>query len=441
MHHHPVRSRAPKLSAALIPMNCFQVMFGCLNWVTPMSCEVLAFQHFHYHALLVVTALNRCIFTFIKFQIAHESLRVVLNNAEHSVTIDGSPDTRPKLPSLPDVVPELGHSKISSSTADRSGEKKLFYSRTFRKWTEDSNLVAITYAAMAIAILPSFYFIANVTPEDRAGNSCFANNAAFNAISNIYRAMVLIVVFSYLFRFRRETLDKFWLYESTKYGTLSAIGMFACFLILNLVPSMAKWNYSVFPLDTLLAEGYFTLMLYLEIIYPCILSFKYEKLNSRQDNSGQKLTLEDVIHSKEMESAFVEFLEMEFSLENWLFIIEVNKYQKKVSDVEENSSQDLSQISLEMLKTRAKRLYDEFIADNSVHQVNISGAHKSKIESQLSSSEQLKTLNDLKLLFQEGADEIFHLLKEDSFRRFLRSDVYLELASIREKEALRVAGF
>ncbi|XP_071947707.1 regulator of G-protein signaling 12-like [Antedon mediterranea] len=101
-------------------------------------------------------------------------------------------------------------------------------------------------------------------------------------------------------------------------------------------------------------------------------------------------------------SCFTEFLKKEFSEENILFWIACEHFSKLT-----NKSK---------IKKKAQEIYNTFLTDSAIHPVNLDGTVKQMVENNLSSP----TSNT----YQYPQQQIFHLMKYDSYARFLKSDLY-----------------
>ncbi|KAF7637978.1 hypothetical protein Mgra_00002681 [Meloidogyne graminicola] len=114
------------------------------------------------------------------------------------------------------------------------------------------------------------------------------------------------------------------------------------------------------------------------------------------------------------------FLDKEYSGENLRFWMEVQKLRK---------------CSCRMVPVLVTEIYNEYIDSNAQSPVNIDCKIMEIIE------ENLKK-NPNRWSFDEAADHIFCLMKNDSYQRFLRSDLYRDLLNISGKKTtgLRVTA-
>uniref|UniRef100_A0A915LS24 Regulator of G-protein signaling 7 n=1 Tax=Meloidogyne javanica TaxID=6303 RepID=A0A915LS24_MELJA len=106
------------------------------------------------------------------------------------------------------------------------------------------------------------------------------------------------------------------------------------------------------------------------------------------------------------------FLDKEYSGENLRFWMEVQKLRK---------------CSCRMVPVLVTEIYNEFIDSNAQSPVNIDCKVMEIID------ENLKN-NPNRWSFDEAADHIFCLMKNDSYQRFLRSDLYRDLLNISGKK-------
>nr|CUU97673.1 hypothetical transcript [Hymenolepis microstoma] len=99
--------------------------------------------------------------------------------------------------------------------------------------------------------------------------------------------------------------------------------------------------------------------------------------------------------------AFKAFLEKEFSSENLRFWLSVNAFQFS---------------PIYNLKASAQRIYEEFLAPNAPSEINIDCTTRAN------TVEAVK--NPTRFVFVEAKQQIYKLMKSDSYVRFLRSDDY-----------------
>uniref|UniRef100_A0A6I8N6G4 Regulator of G protein signaling 10 n=1 Tax=Ornithorhynchus anatinus TaxID=9258 RepID=A0A6I8N6G4_ORNAN len=122
-------------------------------------------------------------------------------------------------------------------------------------------------------------------------------------------------------------------------------------------------------------------------------------------------SLENLLEDPEGVKRFREFLKKEFSEENVLFWLACEDFKK---------TQDKNQ-----MQEKAREIYSTFLSSKASSQVNVEG------QSRLSE----KILEEPHpLMFQKLQDQIFSLMKYDSYSRFLKSDLFLKHKRIEEEE-------
>ncbi|KAG9467401.1 hypothetical protein GDO78_015023, partial [Eleutherodactylus coqui] len=110
-----------------------------------------------------------------------------------------------------------------------------------------------------------------------------------------------------------------------------------------------------------------------------------------------------------------DFLKKEFSEENLLFWLACEDF-KKIEDQEE-------------MQSKAKHIYRTFLCSKASSQVNVEG--QCEVREQM-----LKQPHPL--MFEKLQEQIFKLMKYDSYRRFLKSEKFQKLRT--SEEELRVAS-
>ncbi|KAM5236698.1 regulator of G-protein signaling 4 [Ctenodactylus gundi] len=129
-------------------------------------------------------------------------------------------------------------------------------------------------------------------------------------------------------------------------------------------------------------------------------------------------SLENLIGHESGLSAFRAFLKSEFSEENIDFWISCEEYKKIKSPYK--------------LHHKAKKIYNEFISVHATKEVNLDSYTR---------EETCRNMLDPKVnCFDEAQKKIFNLMEKDSYRRFLRSRFYLELASVPSCGAEKLRG-
>ncbi|KAF8569798.1 hypothetical protein P879_06309 [Paragonimus westermani] len=106
---------------------------------------------------------------------------------------------------------------------------------------------------------------------------------------------------------------------------------------------------------------------------------------------------------------FQRWLEKEFSAENLRFW---------------QACQELKGAPLRELRQRVLNIYNQYLAPNAVDPLNVDSRIAESIRRQLSDP---SGANLDRYCFEEAESHIFHLMKSDSYYRFLRSDYYREL--------------
>nr|XP_020642103.1 regulator of G-protein signaling 10 isoform X1 [Pogona vitticeps] len=122
-------------------------------------------------------------------------------------------------------------------------------------------------------------------------------------------------------------------------------------------------------------------------------------------------SLENLLEDPEGVRRFREFLKKEFSEENVLFWIACEEF-KKIQDKKQ-------------MQTKANEIYMTFLSSKASYQVNVEG--QSRLDESI-----LETPHPL--MFQKLQDQIFNLMKYDSYSRFLKSDTFLKLKQAEEQE-------
>uniref|UniRef100_A0A3Q1G9S9 RGS domain-containing protein n=1 Tax=Acanthochromis polyacanthus TaxID=80966 RepID=A0A3Q1G9S9_9TELE len=107
-------------------------------------------------------------------------------------------------------------------------------------------------------------------------------------------------------------------------------------------------------------------------------------------------------------AVFRHFLRSEFSEENLDFWLAVEKFKK---------TRPLSK-----MVARAAKIYEEFISTNATRQVNVDSSVRE-------STNQSLRLGVSSASFQLAQDQIFSLMETDSYPRFLKSRLYVQLAN------------
>ena len=115
-------------------------------------------------------------------------------------------------------------------------------------------------------------------------------------------------------------------------------------------------------------------------------------------------SLNDLLSDPEGVEMFLSFLRKEHSAENIQFWIECQKYKNTAA---------------EKLSDAARNIHKEYLMENARFQINIDSSRLKEIE------QNLDKVNAW--TFANVEQDIFHLMKRDSYPRFLKSQMYLNL--------------
>ena len=119
-----------------------------------------------------------------------------------------------------------------------------------------------------------------------------------------------------------------------------------------------------------------------------------------------------VLSTPSLRNQFRQFLRSELSEENLDFIMETDYYQSFYLTQSPDLSHDpLTKKSRDL--DMARRIYDTFLTGGAEREVNIGARKKNEILERIENNSNLD-----QSLFQAARDEIFHLVKHDSFQRF-----------------------
>ncbi|XP_033005415.1 regulator of G-protein signaling 10 isoform X1 [Lacerta agilis] len=122
-------------------------------------------------------------------------------------------------------------------------------------------------------------------------------------------------------------------------------------------------------------------------------------------------SLELLLEDPEGVKRFREFLKKEFSEENVLFWLACEEF-KKIKDEKK-------------MQAKANEIYMTFLSSKASFQVNVEG--QSRLDESILEKPH-------PLMFQRLQDQIFSLMKYDSYSRFLKSEVFLKLKQTEEQE-------
>ncbi|XP_012658123.2 regulator of G-protein signaling 4 isoform X1 [Otolemur garnettii] len=118
-------------------------------------------------------------------------------------------------------------------------------------------------------------------------------------------------------------------------------------------------------------------------------------------------SLENLISHECGLAAFKAFLKSEYSEENIDFWISCEEYKKIKSPSK--------------LSPKAKKIYNEFISVQATKEVNLDSCTREETSRNM--------LEPTITCFDEAQKKIFNLMEKDSYRRFLKSRFYLDLAN------------
>ncbi|XP_072301646.1 regulator of G-protein signaling 6-like [Eucyclogobius newberryi] len=141
----------------------------------------------------------------------------------------------------------------------------------------------------------------------------------------------------------------------------------------------------------------------------------YWDLEASKEPSQQRVkkwgfSLEEALMDPLGQDLFLRFLESEFSSENLRFWL-------AVQDLKRRPQQDVAQ--------RAQDIWAEFLAEGGPSSINLDSHSYER------TSQNLKDPG--RYSYEDAQDHIYYLMKSDSYRRFLRSNVYQDLLLSRRK--------
>eukprot|EP00475_Leptophrys_vorax_P004579 TRINITY_DN12735_c0_g2_i1.p1 TRINITY_DN12735_c0_g2~~TRINITY_DN12735_c0_g2_i1.p1 ORF type:complete len:480 (+),score=108.20 TRINITY_DN12735_c0_g2_i1:52-1491(+) len=133
------------------------------------------------------------------------------------------------------------------------------------------------------------------------------------------------------------------------------------------------------------------------------------------------LTLNVLLSDAEMCQVYQQFLTKEFSVENLLLWKAIEVFRWKYQTIDH---QDLS-----MARATALKMYRAFCSPNARLQVNISAERQRAVEEffnseQIQSAEDEEFVRECVRMYTELQQDIYDLMKEDSFKRFLKSEEF-----------------
>jgi len=119
-----------------------------------------------------------------------------------------------------------------------------------------------------------------------------------------------------------------------------------------------------------------------------------------------KSSFTNVINNKVGQATFTAFLKSEFSQENIEFWLACEEYKKTSS---------------EKMPAKAKQIFDHYVDMDSPCEVNLDSATREETRRNLSAPNVT--------CFDEAQTKIVTLMEKDSYRRFLKSKLFLELSN------------
>lgn len=117
-----------------------------------------------------------------------------------------------------------------------------------------------------------------------------------------------------------------------------------------------------------------------------------------------KSSFSNVINDKAGQATFTAFLKSEFSQENIEFWLACEEYKKTSPD---------------KMPAKAKQIFDQYVDMDSPSEVNLDSATREETRRNLSAPDVT--------CFDEAQSKIVTLMEKDSYRRFLKSKLFLEL--------------
>lgn len=134
-----------------------------------------------------------------------------------------------------------------------------------------------------------------------------------------------------------------------------------------------------------------------------------------QQQSGVKAwanSFEHLLQDPAGLATFAEFLKLEFSAENIYFWTSCERYRNTESQSER--------------QVQAKQIFQKYLANGCREPVNLDSQTRNLSEEMLKNAEAN--------LFVAAQKQIFHLMKFDSYQRFIRSDLYKNCLLAEEKD-------
>ncbi|XP_076870896.1 LOW QUALITY PROTEIN: regulator of G-protein signaling 4 [Brachyhypopomus gauderio] len=126
---------------------------------------------------------------------------------------------------------------------------------------------------------------------------------------------------------------------------------------------------------------------------------------ARVDTEKWKTSFHNLIKNEVGRAAFTAFLKSEFSQENIEFW---------------EACEDFKRMSTENMEAKAKEIFEQYVDVDSPKQVNLESATREETRRNLEKC-------DIGC-FDEAQSKIFMLMEKDSYRRFLKSQLFLDLS-------------
>ncbi|TSL22030.1 Regulator of G-protein signaling 4 [Bagarius yarrelli] len=130
-----------------------------------------------------------------------------------------------------------------------------------------------------------------------------------------------------------------------------------------------------------------------------------EKSSAPIDTEKWKSSFSNLINHDVGRSAFTAFLKSEFSQENIEFWV---------------ACEDFKKTPVPQMQTKAKQIFNQYVEVESPNEVNLDSATREETRRNLEKS--------VVTCFDEAQSKIFTLMEKDSYRRFLKSKLFLDLS-------------
>ncbi|KAK2889277.1 hypothetical protein QQF64_028595 [Cirrhinus molitorella] len=118
-----------------------------------------------------------------------------------------------------------------------------------------------------------------------------------------------------------------------------------------------------------------------------------------------KTSFNNLIKNEDGRKAFTSFLQSEYSQENIEFW---------------EACEDFKQTSVDMMNVKARNIFERYVEADSPSEVNLDSATRELTRKNLERCDAF--------CFEEAQSKIFTLMEKDSYRRFLKSKLFLELS-------------